>query len=214
MTLRAVFLADGPSDLPLAAHLEALCVEHGREVQVTPIDPRLLWERGRSVEDRLRIVLNHGAASDLVFIHRDAEAQSPDDRVAEVRAAAGMVGVDVGRVVPVVPVRMTEAWLLLDHSEIRRVAGKPGSTQPLDLPGRERVEALPDPKEALRSALLVAGAPSGRRRRQQFERDFGRHRQLLLQRLDPHGPVSELSAWKRLVADIAAALDAIDEGDR
>ena len=32
----------------------------------------------------------------------------------------------------IVPVRMTEAWLLLDESAIRRVAGRPHGDEPLD----------------------------------------------------------------------------------
>lgn len=209
--MRAVFLADGPSDLPLAAHLAALCAALQREVQVTSIDPRRLGASGRTVEDRLRVVLAQDVDPDLVFIHRDAEGQRPEDRVAEVQMGAQAAGVEVNRVVPVVPVRMTEAWLLLDEAEIRRVAGRPTSTNPLGLPSLQRVEAVADPKTMLRDVLVKAGAPSGNRNRKRFERDFGRHRALLLQRLDPNGPVDQLAAWRRLKQDIATALNAIAE---
>ena len=211
MTLRALLLADGPSDLPLAMHLEALCADHGREVQVTPIDPRRLGLDGRTVEDRLRIVLAQDVEPDFVFIHRDAEAQSPDDRIAEVKRGATAAGISVETVVPVVPVRMTEAWLLLDEMEIRRVSGRPSSTNALGLPSAGQAENIADPKALLRKALLKAGDPSGKRRRRQFERDFGRHRALLLQRLDPRGPVTKLSAWQRLDADVQSVLDAEPE---
>lgn len=206
MTLRGLFLADGPSDLPLAAHLESLCAEHGREVEVTPIDPRTLRAPSRTVKDRLRFLLHQDADPDLVFVHRDAEARDPAERIAEVRDGAASAGVDAAKVVPVVPVRMTEAWLLLDEAEIRRVAGRPGSTNRLNLPRLAGIESLADPKERLRDVLLEAAEPRGRRRREQFLRDFGRHRRLLLQRLDLHGPINELDAWCRLKQDIADVL--------
>lgn len=212
MTLRAVFLADGPSDLPLAGHLEALCAEHHREVQVTAIDPRNLRAPGRTVQDRLRYLLQQGVEPDLVFVHRDAEGQNPAERASEIRTGAADAGVAVGKVVPVVPVRMTEAWLLLDEAEIRRVAGKPGSTNALGLPPVAAVEGVADPKQLLREALLQAGAPVGRRRRKQFGRDFGQQRALLLQRLDPRGPITALTAWQQLKTDIAAVLQSVLDG--
>jgi hypothetical protein len=38
------------------------------------------------------------------------------------------------RHIPVVPVRMTEAWLLADEFAIRSAPGNPNGTQSLDLP--------------------------------------------------------------------------------
>jgi len=43
---------------------------------------------------------------DVIFVHRDAEAQSDEARLREIP--------DEDHIVPVVPVRMTEAWLLID----------------------------------------------------------------------------------------------------
>lgn len=205
MTLRSVLLADGSSDLPLADHLEALCARHGREVLVTPVDERNL-RTGRTMEDRLRFLRAQGMLPDLVFVHRDAEGDLPDHRVSEIRTGASRAGLLDHVIVPIVPVRMTEAWLLLDEAEIRRVAGRPTSTVDLGLPRGTNVERIADPKAALADALLSAADPSGKRRRDQFVRDFGHHRRLLLQRLDPTGPVTSLAAWQRLDDDIAIAL--------
>lgn len=211
MTFRAVFIADGPSDLPLAGHLELLCAGHGVEVQVTPVDPRTLEGAGRTVERRIRFLLDQGVDPDLVFVHRDAEGQDAAARAAEVRAGANSAGIEVNRVVPVIPIRMTEAWLLIDEMEIRRVAGRPSGTNALGLPSVAAVESVADPKALLASALLAAAQPSGRRRRAQFERDFGRNRALLLQRLDVDGPINNLNAWQQLKEDIAAVLSQLPD---
>jgi hypothetical protein len=38
-----------------------------------------------------------------------------------------------------------------------------------------------------------------------LRRDFGLHRKLLLERLEPSGPVSQLASFQQLRADLAAA---------
>lgn len=204
---QAAFLADGASDLPLGSHLGSLCAERGVEVIVTPVDQRLLPSPDRTVRSRLQSLLEQGDGLDIVFIHRDAEGQPPELRREEINRAAMDLGLTIP-IVSVVPVRMTEAWLLLDEQEIRTVAGRPRGTAYLDLPKVHQVEGIADPKALLRDLLLTASETVGRRR-EQFKRDFGRHRSLLIQRLNLSGQVRELAAWVRLEADLDEALTAI-----
>jgi len=68
---------------------------------------------------------------DLLFIHRDAEGVPLDQRVAEIEDA--VVGLPAPRV-PVVPVRMQEAWLLIDEPALRRAAGNPHGGVSLAMP--------------------------------------------------------------------------------
>lgn len=204
MMHQGVFLVDGPSDLPLSRHLESMCSAFGADVALTPVDPALLSDVGRTVADRLRFVADQPDLLEIVFVHRDAEGQPPERRFHEIKVGVTGAGLSCP-VVPVVPVRMTEAWLLLDEAAIRRVAAKPNGTAPLDLPTWQEAERLADPKRCLQEVLLAASETTGRRRKQ-FERDFGRHRALLLERLDPGGIVATLTAWKRLEADVAEAV--------
>lgn len=207
MTLQGVFLCDGPSDLPLARVLEDLSSDVGELIALTAIDPRLMPRRDATVAGRLASLRENRIEFDLAFVHRDAEREPAESRRAEIASGAEAAGV-TEPVVPVVPVRMTEAWLLLDEQAIREVAGRPSGSTPLDLPKRAAVERAPDPKDVLKAALATAAELSGRRARQ-FQRDFGRHRALLLERLDIHGPVRQLTAWKQLRADIERALTQI-----
>lgn len=104
----------------------------------------------------------------LVFVHRDGETASYEDRLAEFK------GVVDPRVVPVIPIRMTEAWLLIDGSAIARAAGNPQAS--VDLPSPQECERMADPKSALEDLLLEAsGSPSGRSR-QQFKKRLVEHR--------------------------------------
>ena len=162
MILRAAFIADGSSDLPIAGHLAALCLERGAAAVVTPVDRSLLGASGSTVKGRLAYLVDQSPGLDPIFVHRDAEAQSPDQRRREIADAASDLGAPVP-VVPVVPVRMTEAWLLLDEAAIRSVADKPRGKAKLTMPKASEVESLPDPKDLLKRLLLEASETRGRR---------------------------------------------------
>jgi len=102
---------------------------------------------------------------DVLFVHRDAEKESFQAKVQEIRNAletAQQRGVRVPAIT-VVPVRMLEAWLCFDESAIRKAAGNPNGKQRLGLPDHKRVEARPDPKSDLKRALLAASELRGRR---------------------------------------------------
>ena len=87
-------------------------------------------------------------------------------RVAEIRAALDQVE-EATRIpaVCVVPVRMQEAWLLLDEPAIRYAAGNPNGRVGLQLPSVRKLEQLPDPKAILYHLLRTASELRGRRRR-------------------------------------------------
>jgi hypothetical protein len=99
---------------------------------------------------------------DLLFVHRDAEAQSPDNRKEEILSAVRAAGIDPPAVC-VIPVRMTEAWLLLDERAIRLASGNPRGRKQLNLPTRNSIERVADPKEILFRALRIASEQTGRR---------------------------------------------------
>jgi hypothetical protein len=99
-----------------------------------------------------------------LFVHRDAEAQSPDDRRAEILNAAQHLERNPPAIC-VIPVRMTEAWLLLDEAAIRSAAGNPRGRLPLNLPPLASIERVADPKETLFQAIRTASEHSGRRLR-------------------------------------------------
>lgn len=206
---QGLLLPDGPSDMPLSSLLERMCLDFGASVAVTAVDPRRLKSSGHSVEGRLAFLAEAGVEADLVFIHRDAEKDPLGDRRAEILTRATVATPTT--VVPVVPVRMTEAWLLLDEGAIRAVAGKPNGKAPLGLPKPRNVESVADPKDCLMRAILAASEATGRNRAR-VERSFGRNRRVLLERLDMTGPVRDLPAWSQLQSDVQLAVQALMSG--
>lgn len=205
MIRRAILFTDGTSDRPLAAHLEAMCIERGVRVNVTaPEFERLPEPPGLRISDRLEFVLRGEGQPDLLFVHRDAEQDGAQARLAEIEQAVQQVAEGLPTV-PVIPVRMTEAWLLADQQLIRQVAGRPGSTDDLEIPELHRLESIPDPKDVLQRALAIASGTSGRHRKK-FDRRFSSHRRLLVERLNRSGPVRQLPRWQALESDLEGVL--------
>ncbi|HVR95147.1 MAG TPA: hypothetical protein VMW27_00930 [Thermoanaerobaculia bacterium] len=198
MRIHFVFIGEGSSDEGIIPHLENLCIELGAdEVTGTAIDFRRLEQPiGRTVEAKLQAALRLEPEANLFFLHRDSDSRNPDPRHAEISAA-----VEASKLprswVPVVPVQETEAWLLLDETAIRAVAGRPNGRRALDLPRPQEVEMIAHPKERLQNALIDAAEVTGRRL-ERFRREFPNHRFLLLQRLSLDGPLRDVSSWVRM----------------
>ena len=106
---------------------------------------------------------------DLLFIHRDAEKESREKRLQEIHQA--MSPYSHPPFVCLVPVRMSEAWLLIDPDAIRRAADNPFSRASIDLPRLRDLEDVPDPKKTLQDLLMEASELRGRRR-DRFRRDL------------------------------------------
>src|SRR6185437_13258280 len=106
-----------------------------------------------------------------LFVHRDAESSEAAafrQRHDEIRRAMEPHATPF---VGVVPVRMSEAWLLLEADAIRRAADNPASRAPIELPPIRRLESISDPKETLHELLLAASEKKGRRL-DQFRREL------------------------------------------
>lgn len=207
--LRYSLIADGSSDACLVHPVNWLLRELGHEeVEGRWADLRGLGGDVSSLEQRIRVTHEYFPAQ-LFLVHRDAEATSLDDRLAEIAAALAKLD-DAGVHVSVVPVRMTEAWLLHDELAIRRAAGNPKGKVRLDLPSKiKHVERLADPKQALKQALLTASEATGRARKQK-QRDFGRMRARVAELIADYAPLRQLSAFARFEQQLRVAVASLE----
>ena len=129
----------------------------------------------------------------LVFAHRDAESSDVEDRLSE-------FGEVSEKVVPIVPVRMSETWLLIDGSAIARAAD---STVPVSVPPPNRLEQIADSKTELEQLLLkAAGSPTGRRGKT-FKRSMTERRVNLASLIKDYSPLETLDAFCRFQASLA-----------
>lgn len=205
--LSYVLVADGSSDACLLGHIEWLLREIGwRDVKGQWADLGQVPDVGGELADRLRVALGlYGV--DMVFIHRDAETEALATRIDEIEAAVAAMGQPVPHVC-VVPVRMTEAWLLHDEAAIRRAVDNPNGRAKLPILPVKRLEELADPKSILREALLVASESSGGRRKR-MRRNFGLMRRRVAERINDYAPLRVLEAFARFERDLRQTLASV-----
>lgn len=158
--LKVTLIADGPSDRALLAVMSWM-LRGAQVAHETPVlaDLRPLPNPPRELAERARIAVQLHPC-DVLVVHRDAEAMPWSVRRDEIRQAVSALGVAH---VAAVPVRMTEAWLLLDEAALRRAAGNPNGTESLSIPSLQRLESLIDAKKTLYDLLRKACGLSGRR---------------------------------------------------
>jgi len=205
--LTYTLLGDGASDEVLLRHLAWLITEH-----LNPeISTRAQWADLRACRQRpsgwaLRIQTSLVLyPCDLLFVHRDAENQSPAGRYDEIRKAIEQNGNKRPPAVCVVPVRMQEAWLLFDETAIRHAAGNPNGKVKLSLPSPGTVETLSDPKAVLYERLRMASELSGRRLKKFSEGQASRR---VAEHISDFSPLRQLDAFRRLEKDLRQTLEA------
>jgi hypothetical protein len=201
--IRFTLVSDGSSDRALIPILTWILREKGEVNRIQPewADLRCLPRPPQSLRERILTSIDLYPC-DLLFIHRDAEREDPGHRYEEIGCALREAATNGIRVpaVCVVPVRMTEAWLLIDENSIRRAAGNPNGKKPLILPDVSKIEQIPNPKEFLFDILRTASGLSGRRLKT-FDLLGSRIR--VSELIEDFSPLLELSAFQRLEEDIS-----------
>lgn len=206
MTIRVLFLGEGTSDSGITVHVQRIATERGIDVVITdPLIERLGRPLKNTIAGKLQAIKDIGGVYDLVVIHRDGDRDGREARMSEIKDAVTEVMPGVAHA-PVIPIRMTEAWLLLDEREIRQVAGNPNGKMALNLPGVRRVESIPDPKAMLRETLCRAAGLSGRKL-DKFKQRFSHHRRQLLERIEPGGLIAGVPSWRDFNTDLERGLD-------
>ena len=141
--------------------------------------------------------------ADVYFLHRDAEKESWATRYTEITTAAHRILGPAAPFVRVIPVRMTEAWLLHNEPAIREAAENPSGRMPLPLPTAAKLDALPKPKEELLRLLREASGLSGRHLQKFRERERRRlHRLADIQQETGFGVLRGLPAFDALEAEV------------
>lgn len=161
MTLSYMLIGDGSSDRVLLPIIDWVLRRAGHFVTERAWAADAALAGARSLHDRVHRAVEVYPC-DVLFIHRDAETMPPAQRLREIQEATAALA---NRHVAVVPVRMTEAWLLHDERAIRTASGNPGGRSPLDLPRVADLERVVDAKATLFGALQAAADLGARRTR-------------------------------------------------
>ena len=204
--LRFTLVGDGSSDRALIPILTWLLRQHWDDVPIQPefSDLRRLPNPPRKLSQRIDKSIELYPC-DLLFVHRDAESESVEKRREEI--SVSLERSERGKTLPVIcviPVRMQEAWLLIDESALKTAAGDPSNRQALPMPDVRRLEDLPDPKRVLHDLLRQASGFQDRRRRlKRFDRDLGECVQRVAQQIGDFRPLRELAAFRKLENQVA-----------
>ena len=161
--IRYTLLTDGSSDKALIPVLSWLFYQHCPDYAIQPewAELRRLPRPPKKLSEQIKTSVELYPC-DLLFVHRDAEGMSREERVSEIRQA--LAEAEHPPAVCVVPVRMMEAWLLFDETAIRKAAGNPNGNHPLELPIMNAIESLLGPKQILHDLLRTASGHTNKRR--------------------------------------------------
>lgn len=192
----ATLITDGSSDKLLVPLIELLIGAHTElAYQVVYAEglPPLSSGLSARIDSALELF-----PCDFLFVHRDSEGVSAALRQEEIESnwAASQ---QTATLICVIPVRMTEAWLIANGAPIRAAVGNPNGSDPLHLPAIKSIESLPDPKAILFEALKAASGMNATRRRR-FKPDQYRHR--VSELTDDLAPLRKLRSFAHLETQI------------
>jgi hypothetical protein len=202
-TLRFTLVAEGTSDRVLLPILRWMLLRHhprfewmgqSADLHELPRPPRLLPQKIVTASELF--------PADVIFIHRDSDREPPSNRRREISDAINTLPESPARhCVPVIPVRMTEAWLLVSESALRSASGNPNGRNPIKTPLWRDLETIPDPKMVLQNLLVDASGLSGRRRK---KINFSAQRARIPDFFEDWNTLLKLPSAKQLYDDIAA----------
>lgn len=197
----ATLVTDGSSDKLLAPLIELLFSAHTElayQVNCAEGLPPLSSGLKARIDSALELF-----PCDFLFVHRDAEGVEASIRQQEIETNWSN-SQQTATLICVIPVRMTEAWLIANEAPIRSAAGNPNGAESLGLPALKNIESLPDPKEILFAALKAASGLNASRKRRFNPHQF-RHR--VSELTDDLEPLRKLSSFRHLEAQIQKHLE-------
>jgi hypothetical protein len=199
--LRYTLVSDGSSDKRLIPVLNWLLQSHtSLAISSTWADPSVFLSQPKSLAEKIVAAVEFYPC-DLLFVHRDSEGEPRSKRVTEIQNACAVTP-DIPTV-PVIPVRMQEAWLLISEEAIRTAAGKPRGRTPIVLPSRAQLENHSNPKQTLYQALRTASGLTGRHLGR-FKVAAAAYR--VSEIIEDYSPLRGLSAFDALESDLRRVL--------
>lgn len=182
-------VADGGTDRVLVPIIQWAL--HRLDPDVEILEPTFSKRHGSLQE----FFQNYQAEAMLVFVHRDAESSTLDKRLSE------FASIERSDVVPIVPVRMSEAWILFDGTAIAKAADRPSSQ--VTAPRVAQLETMLNPKEHLEQLLLEAAGPPTGRRLKDFKRSIVDRRVSVASLISDYSPLEALPAFSHFQNELS-----------
>jgi hypothetical protein len=201
--MRITLIAEGTSDEALVPIIVWAVQQAGvtADLEVRRADLRGLPNKPSSLGEKVSIAYELFPC-EIIVVHRDADSAGRQTRLEEIERAVGPLLLTVPYV-GLIPVKMTEAWLLFDEAALRNAAGNPHSKCQLSVPKTSNIENVADPKHLLFEQLRIASELTGRRLAK-FDRS--RARSQVAEYIDDFSPLRTLDAFRSFEEDLKAAL--------
>jgi len=218
-TIIFALYAEGRTDerfLPLIIQRTAIdiLIRRGKKI-VYVADPAVLVLENPEPSSRAERILRaaqQASGYHALIVHADADHPTAYQAMKE-RIQPGFERVLTERdknevcrqLVPIIPIRMTEAWMLADIEALQEVIGTDLDAERLGISKKRNIESDTDPKQTIKEAVRNAEANSSPRRRRiklasLYEPLAGRIR---LERLQ------SLSAYRQFADDLTKTLAAL-----
>ncbi|MCX6153144.1 MAG: hypothetical protein NT007_03175 [Candidatus Kapabacteria bacterium] len=144
---------------------------------------------------------------DILFVHRDSENESREDRYEEIIRFWNKASLSNQKMIPIIPVRMSEAWLLIDQQAIKIAASNRYYKGNITLPNTQNLEREPDPKKLLFELIQQVSELTGRRLKK-LNVHTARH--IVAENIDNYSVLRNLSSFilfeedvKKVIAEIS-----------
>lgn len=170
-------------------------------------DPSVFQDPRRDVASRVAQAVSYYPCN-LLFVHRDADGQGYEVRRDEIIASLRSAGIAIPAV-SVIPVRMTESWLLCDEVAIRTASGRPQGGARIPLPSIKGIEGVTDPKLTLENCLCIASEHSGRKL-EVFRRGLPSLKYRVAELVNDFSVLKAVPAFNEFMSDLRAVLDGGD----
>ena len=203
MQLNYILISDGTSDKALLPIIDYTLQKYHATVSFRGerADFSRLPKNPKNLTEKITVAIDLFDPL-LLFIHRDTENEKATVRESEIDTAirsAVKKNIDNKKYVKIIPIRMTEAWLLMDEVAIRKASGNPNGTVKLSLPKINTLETLPDPKMILEKLIKDSSQLSSRRLKSLNVR-FAI--QLVSQYIEDFSPLKNLNSYKHFEKQI------------
>lgn len=196
-------LSDGSSDKALMPVIEWTIhqIVPSLLIQGVRADLTRLKEQPKDLTHRIDKALELYPCN-VLFIHRDSEGEPHSSRQAEIETATSKIS-SYQSIVEVIPVRMMEAWLLIDEQAIKTAAGNPNGRYNVTLPKNTMLEKISDPKLVLKNHLKQA---SGLKGRQLDKFNVGKAVHLVADNIDDFSALKNLPSYRAFVEKLTTVL--------
>lgn len=132
-------------------------------------EPEPLEKHGEGFIEQIKNITRDFSYFHVICIHCDSDDPSPQNvlnyKINPAIDAVRNIEDACKNLVPIIPVQMTEAWMLADYNLLKTKIGTTKTNLELNLPRKNRIEAIPNPKQLISDIIRISQSETSRRRR-------------------------------------------------